>query len=122
MEGEGSELKARVQRIKSQVDVVPESYFWATESKEIENYVPGSVWGSVYAIPGIPDPGPFEKFPAGSVGNDCFVAKHCGRKSFDKCKFAADAAPHLTMELLSGNGEFVTKIQELVATIRKWNQ
>lgn len=121
-DGEGSELKVRVQRIEREVTSVPDHFFWATESKEIENYIPGAVWSSVYAIPGIPDPGPFDKFPAGSVAEDCFVVMHSGRKSFDKCKFATDAAPYLTMDLMSGNGEFVTKIQKLVETIRKWNR
>lgn len=120
--GQGAELKGRVQRIAHELAAVPNHFLWVTDSKEIENYIPGSVWSSVYAVSSIPDPGAFDKFPAGSLGDDCFVAKNCGRRSFDKCEFAANATPLLTQELLSRNSEFTIKIQALVDTIKKWNR
>lgn len=120
--GEGAELKGRVQRIAQEVAEVPNHFFWVTESKEIENYIPGAVWSVVYNTNDIPDPNPFDKFPAGSVADDCFVAKYCHYKSFDKCQFAADAAPLLTVELLSSNSEFKMKILKLLETIRTWNR
>lgn len=121
-DGEGAQLKGRVQRIAQEVASIPKHFFWATESKEIENYIPGSVWSSVYEIPDIPDPGTFDKFPAGSLQDDCFVATHCRVRYFDKCKFAATAIPLLTVELLSHNSEFAAKLVDLVRTIREWNR
>jgi putative ATP-dependent endonuclease of the OLD family len=49
--GEGSRIKSRVQRIKKEVEAIPNAFLWITDAKEIENYVPGTVWAKVYEVP-----------------------------------------------------------------------
>jgi len=122
-QGKGSRLKKRVQRIKTQVEDIPGSYLWITEAKEIENYVPGVVWKSVYSTKQkVPDPGKYDRFPTEKLEqNNTFVYSNLGYKSFDKCDFATAAAPHLTRENLESRFELAMKMQELVLAIENWN-
>ena len=41
--GEGSRIKGRVQRINTEVKLIPGAHIWITEAKEIENYLAGVV-------------------------------------------------------------------------------
>lgn len=119
--GAGSRIKGRVQRIKKQVELINGAFFWITDAKEIENYIPGTVWASVYGMPEAPDPDQFDSFPSSSLTGDHFVVKELNRKSFDKCDFATSAAPQLTRELLRGRFDLEQQMLELVAIVRRWN-
>ena len=60
--GRGSRPKKRVLRIKKEVkSIIPRPFLWITEAKEIENYIPGSVWAAVYKIKNVPDPEKFDR-------------------------------------------------------------
>lgn len=120
--GEGSRIKKRVQRVKQEVEKFNGAFLWITEAKELENYIPGSVWSKVYDVDGVPDPEKFDRFPGRDIGSDDFTKKYLDRKSFDKCDFAARAVEHLAVDELVVRFEFKEKIESLVALIRKWNQ
>jgi putative ATP-dependent endonuclease of OLD family len=119
--GAGSRIKERVRRIKQQAEAIPDAYIWITDAKEIENYVPGSVWAKVYNVTGTPDPGPYDSFPTVGADDNHFVNRELNRKSFDKCEFATAASPLLTRELLDFRFEIKAKMLELVARIESWN-
>lgn len=119
--GPGSRLKERVRRVVGEVDKIPNAYLWVTDAKEIENYIPGEIWSKVYNKPKVPSPGKYDSFPSTGLTEDDFVSVHLGRKSFDKCDFAAKAAPHLTKENLATRFELEKKMTELVETIRSWS-
>ncbi len=120
-DGPGSKVKPRVRRIVSEVEKIPGAFLWVSNAKEIENYVPGTVWRDVYGVREVTDPGKFDRFPASGLKEGDFVSDRLGRKSFDKCDFAMKAAPLLTKENLKDRFEFEEKITELVDCIRKWN-
>lgn len=120
--GEGSRIKARVQRIKREAVEIPSSYLWITEAKEIENYIPGEVWAKVYDRATVADPGPYDKFPTSKLKATDFVRKVLGRKSFDKCDFAMQAVPHLTRDSLSTRFDMKKQMLDLVRVIEAWNQ
>jgi len=120
--GEGSRIKSRVQRIKKELEAIPNAFLWITDAKEIENYVPGTIWAKVYEVPEAPDPGPFDRFPTRALDADCYVMRELGRGSFDKCEFASEAVGELTQELLSGRFEIDARMKQLVSVIRQWNK
>lgn len=117
---DGSEVKGRVARISSELRQIPNAYLWVTEPKEIENYIPGSVWSQVYSRKDVPDPGKYDSFP-GSPNDGDYVKDHLERKTFDKVEFAKLAVPHLTRQVLDERFDFKSQIVELVERIRKWN-
>ena len=117
---DGAALKDRVSRISSEVEKVPNAFLWVTDAKEIENYIPSSVWSAIYTDNVVPDPDKYDTFPK-VTSDGTFVLKHLGRKTFDKCEFAMKAVPFLTETELNMRFEFATKIVELVDKIRSWN-
>lgn len=119
--GTGSRIKGRVSRVKQQVDRIPSAFLWITEAKEIENYIPGTVWGSVYEKKDVPDPAKFDRFPTSKLGSADFVWRRLGRKSFDKCEFAMAAVGFLDRDSLASRFELGSKITSLVGQIRHWN-
>ncbi len=120
--GAGSKIKKRVQRIKKEVKQIPGAFLWVTDAKEIENYIPGSVWAKVYKTSGVPDPEKYATFPTSGLEEEDFVQKNLKRKSFDKCEFAMKAVGHLTREALSSRFEMEDKMISLVEQIRTWNK
>ena len=119
--GKGSDLKDRVQRISEEVAKIPKALLWITKPKEIENYIPGSVWANVFDKKSVPNPTLTDKFPS-NPKTGCFVFDHCGRRSFDKVEFAAKGSPLLTKDVMSTRFDFTLKMQALVDQIREWNQ
>ena len=120
--GKGSRIKGRVQRIKKEVEKIPSAYLWISEAKEIENYVPGEVWETVYGLEKVPDPQQFDKFPTKGSGANTFIAKHLKRKTFDKVEFALSAASYLRKQNVENRFELDSRLGELVQVIRDWNK
>ena len=121
--GTGSEIKKRVRRIEGEVEKIDGAFLWITDAKEIENYIPGGVWATVYRHDRpVPDPDKYDKFPTREIGDDAFVLKNLKRRSFDKCEFAGDAVPHLTRKVLEDRFELRSKMEELITQIKKWNE
>jgi len=121
VDGEGANLKDRVLRIQNELGEIRSSHLWITDAKEIENYIPKEAWSAVYGIEVKCDPGQFDKFSSDNLDDKSFVKKQLNRSSFDKVKFAIQAVPHLTRELLSPRFELESQITRLVDTIRGWN-
>lgn len=120
--GPGSRIKGRVQRIKQEVEKITSAFLWITEAKEIENYIPGEVWAERFSLQKAPDPDLYDRFPSTKIDKNDFVQKHLNRKSFDKVKFAMDAVPFLTQEMLHDRFDFGPKMNELVTQIKEWNK
>lgn len=120
--GKGSRIKGRVQRIKQEVEMLRSAFLWITTAKEIENYIPGSVWSTVYDVDNVPDPNQYDTFPSNSSKNSDFVQRHLKRKTFDKCDFAMKAVQHIELSAIERRFELDEKMLELVSTIKKWNE
>lgn len=118
---EDDDLKPRVLRIQEEVKEIPENaYLWITEPKEIENYIPAQVWSKEYGKEGIPDPEGHDRFPSAPKEGD-YLHKHFEVTNFRKTKIAANLVPHFTKENLADRFELKVKMEELVETIKKWN-
>ncbi|QDU06546.1 hypothetical protein V6x_63000 [Gimesia chilikensis] len=120
--GKGSRIKGRVQRIKQEVEMLRSAFLWITNAKEIENYIPGSVWSTVYDVDNVPDPNQYDTFPSNSSKNSDFVQRHLKRKTFDKCDFAMKSVQHIELSAIERRFELNEKMLELISTIKKWNE
>lgn len=120
--GKGSRIKGRVQRIKQEVEMLRSAFLWITNAKEIENYIPGSVWSTVYDVDNVPDPNQYDTFPSNSSKNSDFVQRYLKRKTFDKCDFAMKAVQHIELSAIERRFELNEKMLELISTIKKWNK
>lgn len=120
--GKGSRIKDRVKRVKQEVDKLQPAYLWITDAKEIENYIPGDVWGTVYKVTNVPDPNKYDTFPSYSSNNSDFFQRHLKRKTFDKCDFAMKAVQHIKRNEIAKRFDFDEKMLALVCKIREWNQ
>ncbi len=120
--GIGSRLKKRVQRIKKQVESIPDSFIWITEAKEIENYLPGDVLG-VYmgANISLRDPGQYELFFPSSNGHS-YMEKHLGQKTIDKMELALKTVPLMGKEKMSLRFDLAKRINGIVERIAIWNK
>ena len=121
--GTGSRLKKRVLDIKKQVGEIEGSFLWITDAKEIENYIPGEIWKEAYSLSAnVPDPTKYDQFPTRDLEkNNTFVFDKLGRKSFDKCEFAAKAARLLDRKMLESRFELCEEMLSLVQCIKGWN-
>lgn len=120
--GTGSRIKGRVQRIKQEVESLSSAFLWITDAKEIENYIPGLVWSTVYGVGGVPDPGKYDAFPSHASRATDFFQLHLSRKTFDKCDFAMRAVEYIRRDDISNRFDFDQNMVALVAKIREWNQ
>lgn len=122
--GEGSRIKARVQRIEAEVRSIPGAHIWITEAKEIESYLPGPVLGKVFELENIPDPGQYEVFfPSEDAKKEgtSFVESHLKRKGVEKMDLAVQAAPHMTKELMELRFDLAEQMGLIIEKIRSWN-
>lgn len=124
----GSELKPRVKSIKADVDKIKDAFIWITETKEIENYLPGSVFASAFNITGVPNPSQFDTFFRSRAANGrpkSFIEKHIEPhakiKSCQKVDMALKLAPAITRDSMYNRFDFESKINELIGRIREWN-
>ncbi|MGQ4582842.1 AAA family ATPase [Lysobacter sp. F60174L2] len=115
-------LKARVRRIREEVDRIPGALIWVTEPKEIENYLPGTVIAAACGMDTLPDPSQFQTFfPRAGGRGESYVEKMMGRKSIDKIELAASARRYMTTESMMSRFDWLARMESLVATIRRWN-
>lgn len=122
---EAHALKDRVQRIKAEVDRLPNAHIWITEAKEIENYLPGEVLGKVYRTASVPDPGQFELFfPSKdeSKKGRSFVESKLKRRSYDKVELALLSVPHITADLMRPRFDWERSVRAIIDRIEKWNE
>lgn len=123
---EGDELKKFVQRFEKEVaELGTHGFFWATEPKEMEGYLPGEVFWQVrkntkQQAARFPDPDHFDCFPSSPKEGD-YWRKNAGIRTFDKVGFARDAVKHMTLENLDNRFDLAEQMERLVDVIRRWN-
>lgn len=122
--GKGSQLKPRVRKIQEDVGKFSKAYLWITTPKEIESYIPGSIFCQAFGKASVPDPGQFElMFPSASEKKrgQSFVEKHLSGSTFDKVEAASILAPLMTKEALEKRFDWHERMEGLVQRIRAWN-
>ncbi|MBB3856567.1 energy-coupling factor transporter ATP-binding protein EcfA2 [Xanthomonas arboricola] len=121
----GATLKPRVVKAQEEIAKLPDGYMWVTAGKEIESYLPGSVIGKALGMKADPiDPAQFELFfPSASKTKkgDSYVEAKLNRASIDKIELALASREHTTSAIMAPRFDWAKRMQELVATIRKWN-
>ncbi|MCX7008936.1 MAG: AAA family ATPase [Kiritimatiellaeota bacterium] len=121
--GAGSELKARVLRVKSEVEKIPGSHIWITDGKEIENYIPGAILSSVYSVASLPDPEQYQHFlPTESAGTGHSYAEiNLAGKRIDKVDLALQATPHMDKAKIETRFDLAAQMAQIIGCIRRWN-
>lgn len=119
----GRHLKPRVRRIRAEIERIPGAGIWITECKEIENYLPGSVIGKALDLARAPrDPEQFEAFfPSKKPNGSSYLEKACGSAAYDKMDLAVAARRSMTLDAMTPRFDWKVRMEQLVATIRKWN-
>lgn len=121
--GPKTKIKDRVRRISGEVKKIPGAGFWATQGREIENYVPGGVIIKVSDRVIMPDPGQYDPFfPKSKSKSDSYIEKYLGRKTLDKTQFAIDCVKHMTVENMKLRFDWEEEVTKIVTAIRKWNE
>ena len=122
--GEGSRIKGRVQRINTEVKLIPGAHIWITEAKEIENYLAGVVLKNVFKVDSVPDPGQYDvffSFDDTTKKGVSFVETYLKRKSVDKMDLAVQAVPFMTKDVMKNRFDLADQIGTIIEKIRSWN-
>lgn len=122
--GRGSRIKARVSRVKREVEKAPGSFIWITDAREIENYLTANILSRALALEVKRDPTQYESFfpRKSSVSKkDSYLEKMVGRRSMDKVELALITSPLMTKEQLSKRFELKARVNEIVSTVRSWS-
>ncbi len=116
-------LKGRVKRIRKELQKVPSSVFWATQGREIENYIPGSILQHAFSRTGLPDPLQYEPFfPRKGQPRHSYIEINTKQRSVDKMDLAAICTPHMTMDNMKVRFDLEQQMRKLIRAIREWNQ
>jgi hypothetical protein len=119
----GAGFKDRVRRIKKEVKAIPGSTIWITQTREIENYLPGTVIASALGLAPLPDPGQYEFFfprKGAAVGSSYLEAK-MHRRSIDKIDLAVQSAPYMTKKVMASRFDIESRLSAIISSIRRWN-
>lgn len=121
----GSALKPRVLKAQEEIAKLSDGYMWVTAGKEIESYLPGPVIGKALGMKYDPvDPAQFDLFfpSAGkSRKGGSYVETALNRASIDKVELALASREHTTSANMGARFDWTERMQELVETIRRWN-
>ena len=121
-DAEGSPIKSRVERIRTEVEGIPGGHIWITKAREIENYIPGSVLAHASDESSLPDPGQYESFfPRKASPGQSYLEASMDRKHYDKMELAIQSAPHMTREIMANRFDWEEQMEQLVARIKCWN-
>ena len=120
---ENSPIKARVERIRAEVETIPGAHIWITEAREIENYLPGSVLGKVLDdSSSLPNPEQYASFfPRNEESDNSYIEVHLGRKHLDKMHLATRVAQYMTKAVMTGRFDWEDQIGKIVERIKSWN-
>ena len=117
------ELKNRVKRICTEVDILPKGHIWTTAAAEIENYLPGGILGTALSLSSLPDPEQHESFfPRNRLQTNSYIEGNLNRRHLDKMKLAALCAPHMTKELMEPRFDWNEQMEKIVKRITSWNR
>ena len=119
---EDSFPKARVLRIRMEVENISDAHIWVTDAREIENYLPGSVLETVSGLQSLPDPEQYENFfPRTEAPDKSYLEENMSRKHCDKMRLATQSAPHMTKDIMVDRFDWEEQMREIVARIQSWN-
>jgi hypothetical protein len=121
--GKGSTIKERVNRIKAEVEKIPNAHIWITDAKEIENYLPGYVLDKAFKHSNLPSPGKFEFFfpRESNVEKTSYLESRLNRKSVDKMELTSETCRHMTKEMMQQRFELAEQIAAIISKIQSWN-
>ena len=118
-----AELKNRVKRICTEVDIVPNGHIWTTDAAEIENYVPGGILGIALGLSSLPDPGQHESFfPRHRPQTDSYIERNLNRRHLDKMELAMSSVPYMTRELMESRFDWNEQMAKIVERIEFCNR
>ena len=119
---ENSPIKDRVERIRTEVENIPDAHIWITAAREIENYLPGSVLEKALDSPSLPDPDQYAPFfPRNEAPDNSYIEAHLGRKHLDKMHLATRVAQHMTKDIMVDRFDWEDQMREIVKRIKSWN-
>jgi putative ATP-dependent endonuclease of OLD family len=117
-------IKDRVRRINREVKKIEGSHIWVTQTREIENYLPGTVIASALGRnSNYQDPGQYQLFfprrGAGLPGTS-YVEKELSRAGLDKMELAIKSAPYMTRDLMKARFDLEQQINRIISSIQGW--
>ncbi len=120
---QGSRVKDRVRRIRSEVREIPGAHIWITGAREIENYIPGVVLAKAVGLNALPDPTQYELFfpRKGSPGTS-FIESKINRKGLDKMDLAVLSVPHIDKAMMCVRFDWDAQMKMIVERIDAWNR
>lgn len=105
------------QRLLDEMGVIG-GFVWVTEGKEIENYLAAESVRSLLDLPHASEVGKYEYFERYLDR----LEDGYGRKFLrSKALFAAQIAPHITLETM-GKYDLMVRVNELASAVRGWNK
>ena len=115
-------LKPRTRRIREEVKRVPGAHIWITGTREIENYIPGTVLGDVFGGLSVPNPGKYDHFfPVKSSRQESYVEQKLKRRHVDKMELASLTASRMTVDLMESRFDWKKQMARIVDRIASWN-
>ena len=121
-DSENSPVKDRVERIRKEVENIPDAHIWITAAREIENYLPGSVLEKASGLQSLPDPEQYENFfPRTEASDKSYLETNMSRKHCDKMRLAMQSAPHMTKDIMAERFDWEDQMKAIVARIKSWN-
>ena len=109
-----SRLKARVKRIREEVEKIDGAYIWITDAKEIENYLPGAVLAEATGLSSLPDPEQYKSWSS-------YTEEHMQGKRIDKVDLAISSSQHMTKEVMEERFDWNKQMKQIVERIDSWN-
>jgi hypothetical protein len=107
-------LKVHAKRLAD--EVAKTGYAWLTMGKEVENYIPATLFQTLCNNPNV-------KGPALYTNVIEFIAKSKGNRTKpSKVQLAHDVAPLLSRESISGCHDMAIHLDKISELIRKWNR
>ena len=117
-----SDIKNRVRRIQEEVKEIPDAHIWITSAKEIENYIPGSVFAKALDRTELRDPEQYENFfPRKKACSESYIESNLNRRNVDKVDLAMASIPHLTNDIMANRFDWEEHMKKIVARIKSWN-
>lgn len=122
--GPGSRVKARVRRIRDEVQKIPGALIWVTGAKEIENYLSARLLAEGLKVHCKRDPEQYESFfpsRSGSRRANSYLEKIIGRKSIDKVELSLKLSPLITLQDIENRFDLQPSIRRIIECVRGWS-
>jgi len=111
---ESSSLKRNTQRLVTEVRSI-DGYAWVTCGKEVENYIPTSVWPILLDVKTVDGPAQY------SDALDFYAEQKGNKAAPRKVPLARDVVGRLTKESIKDTLDMAEKLDAVCEKIRTWN-